>query len=169
VALTAEDLQACYQRLERPLHNVLYRWLWDAQACQDTMHDAFLKLWSQRQRLDAVRLDALVYTTALNLARNRLRWQRLRTWVGVEEATRMPSSGDDDADLQLRTHGLRHALQQLAATDRNLILLSEFAGFDTRELASMLGIAAGTVGSRKHRALSRLRDLIGSGPPDAAG
>lgn len=158
--LDADAIEACYRRLERPLYNVLFRWLWDAGACQDVLHDSFLKLWDRRDRIDPVALDAWVYTTALNLARNRLRWQRLRQWVGLDdmvpEATEAAAIGDG---LQLR-----RALEALSEDERTVLLLSEFGGFDTAELAHMLGIAPGTVGSRKHRALARLRRLLEEHP-----
>lgn len=157
MALDAAELEACYQRIERGLYNVLLRLLWDPAACQDLMQDTFLRLWAQRQRLHAGELDALAYTTAINLARNRQRWSRLWQWIGLDalDATAADASALD-ADLL----GLRAALAELPVADRELILLSEFGGFDTAQLAHMLAIAPGTVGSRKHRALHRLRALM---------
>ena len=67
-------LHAAYRRLEKPMFNVLYRWLWDAAECMDVMHDAFLRVWSRRAQVREDGLDALLYATALNLARNRRRW-----------------------------------------------------------------------------------------------
>jgi len=160
VALSASEIEACYVRVERGLFNVLYRLLWDAPACQDVLHDAFLRLWSRRNELHAGQIDALAYTTALNLARNRLRWAKLRRWVGLEvldEVAQLPAV-DEKRRSELRD--LRDALGRLDAADQEILLLSEYAGFDTAELARMLGIAPGTVGSRKHRALARLRELL---------
>lgn len=147
-------------RVERGLFNVLYRLLWDAPACQDVMHDAFLRLWSRREQLHSAQIDALAYMTALNLARNRRRWARLRHWVGLETLDEPTPSLllDEHRHAQLRE--LRDALARLEAGDREILLLSEYAGFDTGELARILGVAPGTVGSRKHRALSRLRGML---------
>ena len=159
--LDSDSLEACYRRLERPLYNVLYRWLWDAQACQDIIHDSFLRLWDRRAALEPDALDALVYTTALNLARNRLRWQKLRQWVIFDDEATQTSNGSNDGEQAAEQLLLRRALDQLPDNDRQLLLLSEFSGFDTAEIAGLLGIAAGTVGSRRHRALARLRQLMG--------
>src|SRR3546814_14748429 len=74
------ELVASYGRVERPLYNALYRMLWDAQECQDVIHDAYLRLWQRKARVDAARIDALAWTAALNLARNRLRWRGRRGW-----------------------------------------------------------------------------------------
>ena len=159
MAISASEIEACYVRVERGLFNVLYRMLWDAAACQDVMHDAFLRLWSRREQLHSAQVDALAYATALNLARNRLRWEKLRRWVGMEELDAAPLP-ELDAQLRGALHDLRDALGRLDPPDREILLLSEYAGFDTAELAVLLGIAPGTVGSRKYRALARLRGLM---------
>ncbi len=158
MALQAADVEACYQRVEQGLFNVLLRMLWDVPACQDVIQEAFLKLWSQRTRLRADDLDALAYTTAINLARNRLRWQRLRHWVGLEV---LDESGGHNDGMNADLLTLRQALADIDGRDREVLLLSEYAGFNTRELAMILGIAPGTVGSRRHRALKRLRQHMG--------
>lgn len=158
--ISASEIEACYARVERGLFNVLYRMLWDAPACQDVMHDAFLRLWSQRERLHAASIDALAYTTALNLARNRLRWGRLRRWVALETLDEAAPSFLPDEIRRAELRDLRDALQRLHTGDREILLLSEYAGLDTAELAQVLGVTAGTVGSRKHRALARLRALL---------
>ncbi len=160
MAISASDIETCYARVERGLFNVLYRMLWDAPACQDTMHDAFLRLWSQRERLHAASIDAPVYATALNLARNRLRWGRLWRWVALETQEEAAPSFLPDEARCAELRDLQDALQRLDAGDREILLLSEYAGLDTGELAQVLGVAAGTVGSRKHRALARLRALL---------
>ncbi len=77
MSLSEGTLYACYRRMEKPLYNVLYRWLWQAQDCQDTVHDAFMRIWEKRASVDETKLDNLVWMTALNLARNRLRWRAL--------------------------------------------------------------------------------------------
>lgn len=143
-------------RVERGLFNVLYRMLWDRAACQDVMHDAFLRLWSRRESLHGAQIDALAYATAINLARNRLRWTRLRRWAGIEDIDAEVSatySGQLDADLL----DLRAALAGMQPGDREVLLLTEYSGYSTAEVAGILGIAPGTVGSRRHRALARLR------------
>ena len=156
MALSEGELFACYRRLEKPLYNVLFRWLWQAQDCQDVIHDAFLRVWHARVRVDAARIDKLVWATALNLARNRLRWRRLWQFGAAVESA-------DDADpmetaaQRERERALRRALEKLPRQQREVLLLSEFGGLNTTEIAGVLGIPPGTVGSRKHAALSVLR------------
>lgn len=160
MAVEDEDLYACYRRLESPLFNVLYRWLWQRDECEDVMHDAFLRIWDRRQRVDAARLDALVWTTALNLARNRLRWKSLWRFGAIDPL----ASADDDplheADRHVAQRRLRAALDTLPRAQRDVLLLAEFGGLDLAEIAALTGAPVGTVGSRRHLARARLRELL---------
>jgi RNA polymerase sigma-70 factor (ECF subfamily) len=160
VAIDASGIEACYVRVRRGLFNVLYRMLWDAPACQDIIQEAFVRLWSRRASLHAEHLDALAYHAALNLARNSLRWKKLRHWVGVDALDERALPADLAEDRRAELCDLRDALARLEQRDREIVLLSEYAGFDTAELARLLGVAPGTIGSRKHRALARLRELL---------
>ncbi|HRQ66334.1 MAG TPA: sigma-70 family RNA polymerase sigma factor [Xanthomonadaceae bacterium] len=168
MSLERDELERCYLRLEKPLFNVLYRWLWDDGDCQDVIHDSFMRIWSQRRRVDPARIESLVYATALNLARNRLRWRRLWRWTGLaEDDPDHGESPDRHAEREAESERLRGALESLPTDARDVVLLSEFAGMSTSEIAETLGIAPGTVASRKHRALARLRELLAS-PSSAA-
>lgn len=158
MALREDALYASYRRLERPLFNVLYRQLWQREDCQDVIHDAFMRLWERRAKVDEATLDALIWTTALNLARNKLRWRRL--WWHEPLDNNMPDPARDGGDF-LATRRLRAALCQLPAVSRDVLLLSEFTGMRGSEIAAALGIPAGTVASRKHHAMERLKLLLG--------
>lgn len=157
--LREDALYASYRRLERPLYNVLYRQLWQAEDCQDVIHDTYMRLWERRARVDEATLDPLVWTTALNLARNRLRWRRLWRHAPLEEAAELPLAGDTEDFLATRR--LRAALRELPPASRDVLLLSHFSELRGAEIADVLGIPAGTVASRKHHAMERLKALLG--------
>lgn len=42
-----------------------------------------------------------------------------------------------------------------------VVLLAEFGGMDAREIAQVLGIPEGTVASRRHTAVQRLKQWLG--------
>lgn len=159
MALSDEQWQAAWHRLERPLFNVLYRRLWSRQECEDLMQDTFLRLWQVRDRVDEHRLDGLVYTTALRLAANRLRWHSLWRFVGIAEDADAAELSDPalDTENRLREGRLKRILSSMSRKLVETLLLSEFAGFSTSEIAEMLNIPPGTVGSRKSLALKHLR------------
>jgi RNA polymerase sigma-70 factor (ECF subfamily) len=71
---------------------------------------------------------------------------------------------DDVADEHAASAGLskpmRDALDGLPTTLRDVLLLTELAGMTYPEIAVALGVAEGTVGSRRSRALARLRERL---------
>lgn len=160
MTLRQDALYASYQRLERPLYNVLYRQLWHAEDCQDVIHDAYMRVWERGAGVEEATLDALVWTTALNLARNRLRWRRLWRHGPLEDAAELSAADDGELDF-LATRRLHEALRQLPAVSRDVLLLAQFSGLRGAEIAAVLGIPAGTVASRKHHAMERLKVLLG--------
>jgi RNA polymerase sigma-70 factor (ECF subfamily) len=160
VGLAPEDLYACYARLEAPLYNVLYRWLWHAQDCQDLIHDAFVRVWDKRAGIDAARLDRLVWTTALNLARNRLRWRALWRFGEIDAHVAADDDPLDHAARRADEQRLRTALATLPRGLREVLALAEFGGLAPSEIARVLGIPPGTVASRRHHALARLRTAL---------
>jgi RNA polymerase sigma factor (sigma-70 family) len=166
MALSADELFACYRRLEKPLYNVLFRWLWQAQDCQDVIHDAFLRVWHGRARVDAARIDKLVWTTALNLARNKLRWRKVWRLGAVDAQAADDGDLAEFAEQRQRATMLRRMLDRLPREQRDVLLLSEFGGLSTAEIAEVLNIPAGTVGSRKHNALSQLRRELSENDDD---
>lgn len=157
MTLRQDALYASYRRLERPLYNVLYRQLWQAEDCQDVIHDAYVRVWERRGKVDEATLDALVWTTALNLARNQLRWRKLRRREALDDTLSAEAVTEDF----LATRRLHQALRQLPSVSREVLLLAEFSGLRGAEIASVLGIPAGTVASRKHHAMERLKVLLG--------
>ncbi|MCC5865565.1 MAG: sigma-70 family RNA polymerase sigma factor [Wenzhouxiangella sp.] len=164
--LSEQAFEAAYRRLEKPLYNYLYRWFWNPAVCEDLIHDAFERIWNKRKGIDEHRLNALVWTTTINLARNLhrrlVRWQ----WLPLLPSLRSIECPEALAQQDERERRLRDALERLPRASREVILLGVFAGVDRAELADMLGIPAGTLASRKHAATKRLQEMLEDGNDD---
>jgi RNA polymerase sigma-70 factor (ECF subfamily) len=158
--LSRQGLEAAYVRLERPLYNYLYRWFWHPETCRDLIHDAFERLWRKRADIDEARIDALAWTTVINLGRNRHRRGKLLDWMPLPATLTGGSRPDEAAELGERDRRLREALDRLPDRSREVVLLDIFCGIPRDRLASMLGIPAGTLASRKHAAVKRLKELL---------
>jgi RNA polymerase sigma-70 factor (ECF subfamily) len=146
-----------YRRLEKPLYNVVYRVIWDAAESQDVVQETFLRCWRRRDDVRADGFKALLYRTALNLASNRRRRTRLWRVVGVAV---LDDVADESAATEALSKPVREALEALPTLMRDVLLLTELAGMTYPEIAAALGIAEGTVGSRRTRALALLRERL---------
>ncbi|WP_376696364.1 RNA polymerase sigma factor [Wenzhouxiangella sp. EGI_FJ10305] len=158
--LSRQALEAAYVRLERPLYNYLYRWFWCSETCRDLIHDAFERIWRKRRDVEQARMDALVWTTVINLSRNHHRRRKLLEWAPLPPVLVGGTQPDVDAELDEREQRLQRALDALPNRSREVLLLEIFAGVPRDQLASMLEIPAGTLASRKHAAVRRLKELL---------
>ena len=158
--LNEAEWQALYVRLERPLYNLAYRYVWDRQEAQDTVHDAFLELWARRRRIRADTADRYLWVAVMNLSRKRRRWRRTKRFLyGDEELRELADSGTPESEAAAaEEHRLLHrSIDQLPERLRSVLLLTEFAEMDYESIAQLLCVPAGTVASRRHLAVRQLK------------
>ena len=161
--LDQATLERVYVKIEKPMFNVVYRWLWNAGDAQEVTQEAFLRVWKARARVDVATIEPLLYRTALNLASNRRRASRVRRWLGLEAADDAPGgAAPDDALASARSKArVRAAVDALPERLREVLMLTEYSEMSYDEVAATLGIPAGTVGSRRSAALGRLAEALG--------
>ena len=147
-----------YRALEKPLYNVVYRWLWDRMESQDVVQEAFLRCWRTRGRIRPEGFKAFVYRTALNLAANRRRRKKLWRLVSFDALPEEPLDGNDGAPVL--SHHVQRVIDGLPEQLKRVLFLSEVAGMSYGEIAAVTGVKEGTVGSRRNRALALLRKRL---------
>ena len=161
--IAEREWHALYVQMERRLYNLAYRYAWDRQDAQDTVHDAFLQLWARRREIRADTADRYLWTAVLNLSRKRRRWRRTKSFLYGDEALhQLPAA--DSAEPQVaasQEHQLLHrAIDRLPEKLRSVLLLTEFAEMPHQSIAELLAIPAGTVASRRHLALQQLHSQL---------
>jgi RNA polymerase sigma-70 factor (ECF subfamily) len=147
-----------YRMLEKPLYNLVYRWLWDPMESQDVVQEAFLRCWRARGRIRMEGFKAFVYRTALNLAANRRRRKKLWRLVALDALREEPREEHDAAAILSRR--MQRAIDELPEALKRVLLLCELAGMSYREVAAITGVREGTVGSRRNRALALIRKRL---------
>ena len=147
-----------YRALEKPLYNVVYRWLWDRTESQDVVQEAFLRCWRARDRIRAETFKAFLFRTALNLAANRRRRNKLWRLVSFDSLPDDPQ--DTEGTPSVLSPPIQRAIDELPERLKRVLLLCELAGMSYGEVAAVLGVKQGTVGSRRNRALALLRKRL---------
>ena len=109
-----------------------------------------------------------LFAAARNTARSHFRRRRTeRRFVSPEDPSEPEHAGRTEVEgtargverRELRT-ALHRALDELSEPLRAVFLLSEVEGMSYAEIAETLDCPAGTVASRKHLAVRRLRDTL---------
>jgi RNA polymerase sigma-70 factor (ECF subfamily) len=169
VPLSEAELEALYVKLEKPVYNVVYRWVWEREEARDIVQEAFVRLWKMRARVERGSAQPLVYKIATNLAASRLRWKKVRSWLPLD-SLRAVATAERDAETAAigdeSSERLRAAIMALPADLRTTVLLTEFSELGHGEIATLLGVAPATVATRRHRAIARLRAALGEPAPE---
>jgi RNA polymerase sigma-70 factor (ECF subfamily) len=167
-------LRALYDTHGPGLLRYLERLLGEPGLAEDVCQDAFLRLWRKADMFDAQRgsFSAWLYRAASNLAFNRLalRSAKETTMNTVDE--RVGDHHDrphDSAEREERRDLVRTALTRLSAQDRAILTLRHLEERSVAEVAGVLDIPEGTVKSRVHYALHRLRSLLAASVETEAG
>lgn len=160
-ARTGDDLawEALVRQHQEPVFRLAYLLLGDPDDAKDIAQEAFIRTYQHLDRFDETRpLRPWLMRIASNLALNRKRSLK-RYWRSLERAARQRPAEQASLDPD-GIEELWQAIRRLKHDDQQVIYLRYFLEVSEAEMASTLEIARGTVKSRLHRALSRLRDLI---------
>lgn len=153
--------EALYLRLEKPVFNVVYRWLWNTEESRDVTQEAFMKLWDARRRVRVETVEPLVFRSALNLAANRLRARKVRRFFARDASDDESHTPHDSLEKRQRDAAVRRAVEALPEKLKSVVMLCEFSGLSTAQIAAALEIPPGTVGSRRSLAMAALEKSLG--------
>ena len=157
------------------VYGLIYRLTGSRDAAEDLLQMTFLRVVRTIPSYKHTgRFEAWLFRIAANLVRDRgrslARQGRLQTLHSVSPdganaaafRTRAVDAQPDEALARREaSERLQRGLVRLSVSEREIILLRHFSDLSFREIADLLNIPLGTALSRAHRALARLRELLG--------
>lgn len=150
---------------QEAVFRLAYLLLADADEAKDVAQEVFIRAFYALDRFDSSRpLHPWLLSITTNLARNRQRslgryLAAVTRWFQTEPEPVMPNPGDEHLRQQ-EAKTLWQAVQRLSRADQEIIYLRYFLELSVEEAAEAAEIAPGTVKSRLHRALNRLRTTV---------
>jgi RNA polymerase sigma-70 factor (ECF subfamily) len=165
--------EALVRAHEAATFRLAYLLLGDAADAADAAQEAFIRAYRALDRFDQSRpLRPWLLRITANLARNRRRslgryLNALRRLITADPDLGEKIRGETlSAAMRARTeaqataHTLWQAVRRLNTTEQEIIYLRFFLELSEAEAAGTLEIPTGTVKSRTHRALTRLRAIV---------
>ena len=129
----------------------------DVAAAEEIAAEAFSRLWPRWGLMhDDDHAGGYVYTTAMRLCSKRRTRARREVLGDIADL----STGRDEAETALTRAEVFAALGRLSLRQRQVVALRDWAGFETDEVASMLGMGASTVRVHLARGRASLRETL---------
>lgn len=143
------------------LHAIAFRITQDQDGADDATQQALIAAWDHLPSLrDPSRFDAWTYRLVVRSATREARRGSQRGRVRI--LTQPESAGLDPSDALEQRDELERAFRRLSPEHRAVLVLHHYADLPLAEIAEILGVPTGTVGSRLHNAARRLRLALGS-------
>lgn len=148
---------------QQPVFRLAYLLLGDADDAEDIAQETFLRAYHALERFDSARsFRPWLMRITTNLCHN---WRRAvgRYLAVLQNVLRSEPPGQSaiqQAEQNLEAEALWKAVRKLRLEDQQVIYLRYFLDCSESDTAEVLGIAHGTVKSRHHRALARLRTVL---------
>jgi RNA polymerase sigma-70 factor, ECF subfamily len=166
---------ALVDRHQRSLINFFYHLGSDRQAAEDCAQEVFLRLHKHLATYEPeAKFTTFLYRVARNLWIDRLRSAAVHGKVVSLEATggpgeertlreRMSSGGPSPVDILSRREteeSLKRAIDLLPEEQKAVLVLSEMQRLKYQDIAAILEIPIGTVKSRMHTAMEKLKEMM---------
>jgi RNA polymerase sigma-70 factor (ECF subfamily) len=160
VIVTAPEIGPEFEDLFRNeylrLAKALYLLTGDRSEAEELAQEAMARIYERWSRIRAMDSPTgYLYRTALNLSRRR--FERIRR----ERQTALIDRGEDPVEGTDRRLMVRAAVRDLSREQREALVLLEWLDLTPQEAGVVLGVSAGAVRARAHRARVDLRARLG--------
>ena len=170
----ADTFDELFARYESSTLALLNRLVGDRTTAEALAQEAFLRIYRDADSYEYPRrFSTWFFTIVRNLAKNELRYRQRHPAHSLEDQggdagesdrpalidevrapTRTPLSSIVSKEILDRVH---EAIADLPEAEREALILHRFSNLKYREIADIVGTRLGTVRSRLHSALNRLR------------
>jgi len=160
-----DAFEAVCHRIGAPVFGAVRAVVRDLPQSEEVAQEVLVEVWQCASRFDPGRGSAMAWimTIAHRRAVDRVRSEH--RWAKRELRAASHTVAYDDvaekAEANLDAERVRRCLRSLTELQREAVTLAYYGGLTYREVAALLGVAAGTVSTRMRDGLIRLRDCLG--------
>jgi RNA polymerase sigma-70 factor (ECF subfamily) len=136
----------------------------DVSVAEDIVHDVFIRFTQSAATLKVGgSLKAYLRTCVINGVRNKVRNEKVRSYVELGEAGQIASDqnrADQWVMLKEESIRLHDALRQIPFEQREVVVLHLHGDMKFREIAKLQAVSTKTIQSRYRYGLDKLRSIL---------
>ena len=150
------DFEAFYLRHFKAIYRVCYAFMKNAQDAEDCTEDTFVKAMTSDVSFENERHErSWLTTTAMNICKDKLKhWWRQKVSPIDEEAEQADAEPDEKREVA-------NAVMALPVKYKEVVWLHYYEGYQTDEIALMLGRPPSTVRNQLRDARAKLKLTLG--------
>lgn len=156
--MTKEDYNISVQELSGRVYRFALKMMRDESEAQDVVQDAFEKLWKNREKVEAAKAKAWLFTTAHNAMLNTIK-KKKRT-QHVEEYDQWEPISSNEARKYEMKEILDMCLKKLPELQRSIILLRDIEGYNYNDIGELLSLNESQVKVYLFRARKKIKEFI---------
>lgn len=154
--MTEKEYNDCVTLHADGVYRFIVKNLRHEEDARDVVQTAFEKLWRNRADVDAEKSKSYLFTIAYNGMIDHLRKvKRIYLKEEFSENTKVSYRGIDNAK-----EVLQEALAKLSDTQRSLVMLKDYEGYNYEEIGQITGLSSSQVKVYLHRARLQLKEYI---------
>jgi RNA polymerase sigma-70 factor (ECF subfamily) len=161
----AGAFEAVCHRIDGPVYGTVRRVVRDPSQSEEVAQEVLVEVWRAASRFDASRGSAMAWVMMIAHRRavDRVRSEQKSAERELRAASAVIAYDEvaETVEASLDRERVRRCLGSLTELQREAVTLAYYGGHTYRQVAGLLGVAAGTVSTRMRDGLIRLRDCLG--------
>ena len=140
------------------LYRFILKNIHDVEKSKDIVQDTYLKVWDKHQEVSAEKVKSYMFSTGYRTMIDLIRREKKQSRIEEADLNKLTTS-DQYSDLQKILH---EALDQLPETQKAVILLRDYEGYNYLEIGEITGLTESQVKVYIYRARKFLQKYIGN-------
>lgn len=150
-----------YNENSEKLRNFIYYKCGDLKRAEDLMHEAFVRLWKNCEKVILEKVTGYLFTTANRLFLNEVEHEKVKLRF-EKETTNTYHTVDPHYELEEAEFKkiLEEAISALPETQREVFLMNKIDKLSFQEIADLQGVSLSAVHKKMYKAMDKLKDTV---------
>jgi RNA polymerase sigma-70 factor (ECF subfamily) len=154
--MTEREYNECVNLYADNVYRFIVKNLRHEEDARDVVQSAFEKMWVARDKVDNEKSRSFLFTVAYNQMIDHIRKNKRIT---LKEEFGEMSRGSNEMQQNAKRL-LNEALARLSETQRSLVMLKDYEGYNYQEIGEIMGLNESQVKVYLHRARLQLKAYI---------